>query len=220
MSTETPVIVWGTASHARVVSDILRLSGRYTIIGYLDDFAVNGEGQGCTPILGGREQLDMQLARGVKHIIIAVGDGAARLQLAELAQSKGFTLATAIHPRAVVADDAVIGAGSVIIAGAIINPGARLGENVIINTLASVEHECVIEAGAHVSAGVHLGGKTTIGRTAWICIGATVVDRITIGAGSIIGAGSVVMGDIPPGVVAYGAPARVKRSISNNDAQA
>jgi UDP-N-acetylbacillosamine N-acetyltransferase len=220
MSIETPVIVWGSASHARVVSDILRLGGRYTIVGYLDDFAVNGEGQGCTPILGGREQLDMLLARGVKHIIIAVGDGSARLQLAEIAQSRGFTLATAIHPRAIVAEDTIIGAGSVIVAGAIINPGAWLGENVIINTGASVEHECVIEDGAHVSAGVHLGGKTTIGRASWVCIGAIVVDRITVGAGSIVGAGSVVMGDIPPGVVAYGSPARVKRSISNNDAQA
>jgi acetyltransferase-like isoleucine patch superfamily enzyme len=34
-----------------------------------------------------------------------------------------------------------------------------------------------------------------------------------IGRGSVIGAGSVVAGEIPPGVVAAGNPARVLREI-------
>jgi len=209
----TPLIVWGTSSHALVVTDILRTMGCYRVVGFLDDFAP----QGVTPffadepILGGREQLDGPLVKDVRDIIIAVGDCASRLALAGLARAKGLTLATAIHPRAVVADTAVIGAGSVITAGVVVSPAARIGENVIINTSATIEHECLIEDGVHVSAGVHVGGKTSIGRGAWVCIGATVVDRVHIGHGSVVGAGSVVMRDIPPEVVAYGIPARVIR---------
>ncbi|MEJ2582051.1 MAG: DapH/DapD/GlmU-related protein [Acidobacteriota bacterium] len=42
-------------------------------------------------------------------------------------------------------------------------------------------------------------------------IGASIVDSVTIGRNSVIGAGSVVTKDVPPGVVAYGVPARVVR---------
>jgi UDP-N-acetylbacillosamine N-acetyltransferase len=44
-------------------------------------------------------------------------------------------------------------------------------------------------------------------------IGATVVGKTRIGSGTIIGAGAVVVDDIPDGVVARGAPARVIRKV-------
>jgi acetyltransferase-like isoleucine patch superfamily enzyme len=44
-------------------------------------------------------------------------------------------------------------------------------------------------------------------------IGAAVIQRITIGAGTIVGAGAVVAEDLPDHVIAYGVPAKVKRSI-------
>ena len=48
-----------------------------------------------------------------------------------------------------------------------------------------------------------------IKRGAQIGINACVLPRVTIGEYALIGAGSVVTKDIPPGVVAYGNPARV-----------
>jgi acetyltransferase EpsM len=68
------------------------------------------------------------------------------------------------------------------VAGAVINPGVKLGENVIVNTCASVDHECVIEDGAHICPGVHLGGKVSVdGHLDWYWT--TVKERVTIGAG-------------------------------------
>lgn len=46
----------------------------------------------------------------------------------------------------------------------------------------------------------------------WIGLNCTILQGVTIGTGSIIGAGAVVTGDIPPGSIAVGAPARVIRS--------
>jgi UDP-N-acetylbacillosamine N-acetyltransferase len=209
------IVIWGASGHALVVADIIRVSKTYQIIGYLDNIdpqrhhtIFNGK-----EILGGEEQLAILAEKGINHIIIGFGNCDARLKLAEIARSKGFQLATAIHPGAIIAPDVTIGLGTVVAAGAVINPGTVIGENVIINTSASVDHECVVQDGAHICPGVHLAGKVTVGRGSWVGIGSSVSDHLSIGKGCMIGAGSVVVRDIPDHVVAYGNPARVKRKL-------
>lgn len=209
------LLIWGALGHALVVADIIRLVGHYKLVGFLDD--VNPDRAGADycglPILGGKEQLDILFQKRVHHIIFGFGDCNARLRLAQEVRAKGFKLATAIHPRTVIASDVKINEGTVVAAGAVINPGVRIGENVIINTCASIDHECVIEDGAHICPGVHMAGNVVVGRAAWVGIGATVIENVRIGAYSLIGAGAVVVSDIPEHVVAYGIPARVWRRI-------
>lgn len=50
-----------------------------------------------------------------------------------------------------------------------------------------------------------------IGDHVWIGTGCRILKGVRIGDGTVIGAGSVVTGEIPPGVVAAGTPARVVR---------
>jgi acetyltransferase EpsM len=196
------------------VADIVRLEDRYTIVGFLDN--INPERIGTdfcgARILGGAEYLEDVQQQGVQHIFFGFGNGPARVKLSEMARARGLHLATAIHPQAIVASDVTIGAGTVIAAGAVINPATQIGEHVIINTGACVDHDCIIEDGAHVCPGARLGGHVTIGRTSWVGIGATVIDHISIGADTLIGAGAVVVSDMPNNIVAYGVPARIVRS--------
>lgn len=213
------VVIWGASGHALVVADIIRLRGEYELVGFLDD--VHPERHGTNfcgaSILGGGEQLERLLQKGINNLILGFGDCYGRLNLAKVVCAKGFNLVTAIHPQTIVALDVQIGKGTMIAAGAVINPGTCLGENVIINTCASVDHECVIGNSVHICPGVHLAGNVSIEETAWVGIGATVINRIRIGARAVIGAGSVVVNDIPDGVVAYGVPAKVIRKTNEND---
>src|SRR3954447_14064273 len=141
------IVIWGAGGHAMVVADIIRLSSGFDIVGFLDD--VNSDRHGTAfcgaPILGGREQLDRLRDEGVRYMILGFGNNRARLALADLVRTHGFSLATAIHPTATIASGVPIGEGTVIAAAAVINPGAKIGANVIVNTCASVDHECVIE---------------------------------------------------------------------------
>lgn len=207
------LIIWGASGHARVVADIVRVSGSHDIAGFVDDVhpeRAGAEFEGAN-IIGGQQALQEQLAAGVTDVIIAFGDCDRRLAAAIIARSLGFTLASAIHPSAVIASSARIGAGTVVAANVVVNPGAAIGENVILNTGCSVDHDCILGDGAHISPGARLGGTVRIGAAAWIGIGAVIADRRLVGARTVIGAGAVVIRDIPPEVVAYGVPARVMR---------
>jgi acetyltransferase EpsM len=214
----TPLVIIGAGGHARVVSDIARLTRKYSIAGFLDDANAASRGTefcGAT-ILGGLEQLEKLLGAGVRHACVAVGHGEGRLHLARRATEAGFELPVLMHPSAVCAIDVSIGPGTVLVAGAIVNPGARLGANVIVNTAASVDHDCTIEDGVHIACGARLAGHVHVGRGAWVGIGAVVKEHVRIGAGATIGAGAVVLRDIPEGVVAYGVPAQVIQHVTGH----
>lgn len=212
------MVIWGAGGHATVVADIVRLNRRHEIVAFVDDSARGRTGLLLgLPVIHERQKLARIRRERPCEIIIAIGDCAVRLQLAEAARKMRFTLASAVHPRAIVASTAEIGAGTVIAAGAVVNPGALLGRNVIVNTCASVDHDCVLQDGVHICPGAHLAGNVTVGRGAWIGIGATVIEGIRIGEGSVIAAGAVVVSDIPDGVLAKGVPARVSRRVDTLD---
>jgi UDP-N-acetylbacillosamine N-acetyltransferase len=211
------VVIWGASGHALVVADILRRNGR-VVAGFLDDVdrTRRGEPFGGARVLGGRECLASLRADGVREMVIGIGDCATRLRLGDVVRQHDFELARAVHPRAIIASDVAIGAGTVVCAGAVANPAAFVGENVIINTAATVGHECEIADGAHVGPGAHLGGRARVGRGAWVAIGAIVVHGVTIGDGSVVGAGAVLMRNVPPRVVAFGVPARIVRNVASD----
>jgi UDP-N-acetylbacillosamine N-acetyltransferase len=183
---------------------------KFEIVGFIDDVNPKRAGEKfCGSQVFGPDSLEGFKKKGVGQFIVGVGDNESRLRIAKMGQSKGFNLVSAIHPSAVISSDSKIGKGAVVCALVAVNPGVALGENVILNTGASVDHDCVIEDGVHVGPGAHLGGVVQVRRGAWIGIGAILRDHIEIGHSSIIGAGSLVIDNIPSGVTAFGSPAKV-----------
>jgi maltose O-acetyltransferase len=62
-------------------------------------------------------------------------------------------------------------------------------------------------------AGWESGSPITIGDNVWLGGGVIVCPGVSIGDDTVVGAGSVVTRDLPPGVVAFGNPARVHREV-------
>lgn len=62
-------------------------------------------------------------------------------------------------------------------------------------------------------AGPESARPITIGAQVWLGGGVIVCPGVTIGEGTTVGAGSVVIGDLPPGVVAAGNPCRIVRKV-------
>ncbi len=65
--------------------------------------------------------------------------------------------------------------------------------------------------------GWEYGEPIRLGDNVWLGGGVIVCPGVTIGDDTVVGAGSVVTRDLPSGVVAFGVPARVQRSIGERD---
>lgn len=108
-------------------------------------------------------------------------------------------------------------------------PGARLeiGDGTHVNFGTAISAARQVRIGARAQLGQYVLVSDTelpgdgagearpveIGEGAWLAGRVTVLPGSRIGAGAIITAGSVVDGEIPPGVVAGGNPARVLRRV-------
>jgi UDP-N-acetylbacillosamine N-acetyltransferase len=208
--------VLGAGAHGRVVVETWRRGCPGIDLAFLDDDpALQGKEILGVPVVGGLESLERVEWRE-SEAVIGLGHNIVRLALAAHWQRRGVSWSRVIHPAATVSPSAQILDGTVVFARSVVNTGARLGCHVIINTGAIVEHDCVVDDGALVGPGGCIGSRVEIGRGAFIGTGVTLAPRIRVGAGTVVGAGAVVVKDLPPGVLAYGVPARVIRPLGED----
>lgn len=143
-----------------------------------------------------------------------------------------------IDEDAQIGDGTIIWRYSQVLAGAKIGSGCSIGFSVSIDRDVVVGDNCKIQNGCQLYTGLVVGNDVFIGpnvtftndiypdanNSNFTVVSTMLEDNCAIGAGStivcgakigkraLIGAGSLVVGDIPHGVVAFGAPAKVKRS--------
>lgn len=149
------------------------------------------------------------------YYVVAIGNphGRARLRIAERLNNLNM------KPIHVVALDVYYAhldgnaVGAQIMPGVVIQPRVEIGNQVIVNTNASVDHECVLDDGCEVGPGATLCGNVHLETCSWVGAGSVVLPRLTIGHDSIVGAGSVVTKNIPANEVWYGNPARYVRNL-------
>jgi sugar O-acyltransferase (sialic acid O-acetyltransferase NeuD family) len=214
------VLIIGAGGHGQVVADILlagvRRGSDLVPCGYLDDDQnLWGQTKVGLPVLGPIEAHE-QFPHDA--VVIAIGDNLARRDVLDRLSNRCERFARAHHPSAIVSDSCVVRHGTVIGPGVAVNTGTCVGANVILNTCSSVDHHNTIGDHAHIAPGAHLGGDVTIGEGALIGIGAIVLPGRRVGPWTVVGAGAVVTEDLPAGVIAVGAPARVltPRSVSRS----
>ena len=211
----TSVIVVGGAGQGRQVIDAIEARGEHVVVGVLDRTLAIGSNVAGYKVLGNDTQFRAcATASGAKGFVVAIGDNFTRGALLDRlgTECPDMEACTVVHPSAVVARDAVIGAASILLAGAIVSNSCVVGRGVLFGTKSSVDHDCELGDHASLAPAATTAGTVRIGCRTALGVGANVIHGVTIGSDSVIGAGALVLADLPDRVVAYGAPAQVRRS--------
>jgi sugar O-acyltransferase (sialic acid O-acetyltransferase NeuD family) len=210
MDESKPVIILGAGGHASVLIDALQKQN-IDIMGITDpDETRWGQEFMGIEILGSDDKLldihpdRVELVNGLG----SVKSSSARQKLFETWHNKGYSFASVIHPKAILATSIKLAEGVQILAGAIINPNTSIGINTIVNTGAILEHDCIISNHVHVAPGVRMAGNVRVGDGAHIGIGCTILQNLSVGDGCVVGAGAVVLHSIQAGDIVVGVPAK------------
>lgn len=209
----TGLVIVGAGGFARETAQAVLAGGEFKLLGHLDDNpALHGTEVDGVPVLGGCDLVhDLAEAR----VVICVGnptDYASRARLVRRLALPEDRYATVIHPTAAVSATSEVGPGSVLLAHCVLTAAVRVGAHVAVMPHVVLTHDDVIEDQVTLTSGVRLGGGVRLERGAYVGSGALVREGTTVGAWSQIGMGSNVLGDIPPGEVWVGSPARRLRA--------
>ncbi|MEU1165212.1 acetyltransferase [Streptomyces sp. NPDC005921] len=209
----TGLVIVGAGGFARETAQAVADAGECKLLGHLDDNpALHGTDVDGVPVLGG---CDLVHELTGARVVICVGnprDYAARARLVRRLALPADRYATVIHPTASVSATSEVGPGTVLLAHCALTAAVRVGAHVAVMPQVVLTHDDVVEDFATLTSGVRLGGGVRLERGAYVGSGALVREGTTVGAWSLVGMGSAVLGDIPPGEVWVGSPARRLRA--------
>ena len=164
------------------------------------------------PMITSTRWLNIILDLGITKALVMTPNKQQRMHQIREAQKK-IELISAIHPTALILEDAILHENLIIFTRAIIGYRTELYPGVTVNTNSVIEHHNVVKSCTIIDPGVKTAGNVLIGECVHIHTGTTIIPKIKIGDNSIVGAGSVVIKDVPENVTVVGNPARIiKRS--------
>lgn len=205
------VYIFGYSGHSFVIIDSL-ISNRMNVLGYyerqsseLNPYQLN--------YMDSEEDLQLLKIIGQNMVFPSIGKNQIREKLIAMFTLNSLHQTKIIDPSANVSETASIGLSTYIGKNTCINSLANIGNGVIINTSAVIEHECVIHDFSHVAPGAILAGGVTIGKKVFFGAGSVAKEGVKVGDNCIIGAGSVVLQNIPKNEVWAGCPARKIRNV-------
>jgi UDP-perosamine 4-acetyltransferase len=204
-------VVYGSRpdGHAKVVVELAATDPSLELVGLIDDFPENRRRTiGPLAVLGTVDDLDALRESGIEALLLGFGESRGRSRAVARAAAAGLQLPTLLHPTSVRYPSATICRGAHMFPLSHVGAGASLGDGVLVNTGAIVEHDVTLACGAVVLPGARVAGRVHVGRDATIGAGAVVLPDVTVGDEAVVGAGAVVLRDVRAGERVAGVPAR------------
>ena len=208
------LVVAKASTLPRIVIDACQAAGR-PIAGIVEVACAGERLKTNLPVLGGEALLSDAAFLAAHDVFVGISDKR-RGQLSAGVLGRRGTVATIIHPTAIISASARIGQGCMISAGVVVQMDATVGRHCTLNTACTVDHDNVLEDGVNIAPGAHLAGGVQVGAGAFIGIGATIKGWIRIGAGATVGAGAVVLKPVADGVTVVGNPARTLVQVTRS----
>ncbi len=192
---------------AREVLATVRSSGRYDVVGFLDDDEMVGSDVDGAPVLG---TIDDCVNYTHAFFLVCLDSGRPREALVERLSALGIgsnRYATVIDPSVRMPEGCRIGRGSILLQNVTLTASVTLGSHVVAMPGVTFTHDDVVADFATFAAGTTLGGGVRIGRAAHLGMNSSVRERTSIGSYATVGMGAAVLSDIRDGETWVGVPA-------------
>jgi sugar O-acyltransferase (sialic acid O-acetyltransferase NeuD family) len=199
------IVIIGGCAGAKVAYDIFEQQGVECCFfeNYTEDWT------GIKACVLTAEEFDAHM-RDIKNgWFVATGDNQAREEMVSGARDSAAYLANAIHSSAWLSRYARVGKGNLLCALSYVGVGTVLGDGIILNTGASIDHDCGVANFAQIGPGARICGYVGVGPGAFIGAGATVLPHINIAMNAVVAAGAVVTKNVEAGSKVAGVPAKV-----------
>jgi sugar O-acyltransferase (sialic acid O-acetyltransferase NeuD family) len=146
--------------------------------------------------------------KSTTHFAIGIGNefGYARATIGSNLEKLGLTPLSVMHPLSFQDKGSEFGVGLQAMPHSIVHKFCSIGDQVILNTNATIDHHCILGNGVHVMGAAAIAGSVKIGNYATIGTNATILPNLTIGEGAYIGAGAVITKNVPPFSIITGNP--------------
>lgn len=131
-----------------------------------------------------------------------------RTRLLAEARRKGYRPVSYVSSRAFVWPNAQIGENCFVFENNVVQYHVRLGDNVVLWSGNHIGHRTSIGDNCFLSSHVVVSGYCEIGESCFFGVNSAVADKARVGGDCVVGMGAVVTGDLEPGGVYVGNPAR------------
>lgn len=202
------LILISTSGLAREVLAMVRSSGRYDVVGLLDD---DEEMTGVTvdgaPVLGGIDDAPQYTHA---FLLVCATSGKEREAVVSRLASLGIggsRFATAVDPSVQYPEGCRIGRGSILLRNVTLTTGVSLGSHVVAMPSVTFSYDVDVSDFATFAAGASLGGGVRIGRCAYLGLNSSVRESTSVGDYATIGMGAAVLSSVPDGETWVGVPA-------------
>lgn len=206
------ILIYGASTGAKQIIEIIKSSGKYNIIGIVDDNKdFCGKSVGSFIVLGDFVWLRKHFEEKPDFCVIISSHSTNREKIFRKIKDNipDIKMPPIIDSRAVLLSGVKVGESSLIEAGVILGHEVEIGKNVILNLGAKVSHNCIIGDHSHIAIGASISAAVIIGKNVFIGAGVAVNPAVTIGRNSVISPGSAVLHDIPENVVVSGVPGKI-----------
>lgn len=196
----------GYSGHAYVAFEIFFSQGQ--IVSAYTDLKEKKNNPYALKWLGDENEKEVVEKLKNYNYFVGIGDNKIRAVVSEKLIAEVGKPLNALHKTAIISRSISSGYGNMFAAGVIVNPQVKIGNGVICNTGAIIEHECMIGDYSHIAPGATLCGNVKVGKGSLVGANSVILPGISIGDYVTIGAGSVVVRNVPDYMIIKGNPAK------------
>ena len=160
------------------------------------------------PLINSADWITILKNLNIKNVLVTTDGHYQRFEQINEARKNGLKLINAIHPTAVIMEEAILHDNIILYPKSFIGYRTELFPGVIVIS-SHLDHHNVVKECVTIDPGVVCSGNVTIGRFSRVHTGATVINRIRIGEKVVLGAGTVIIKDVPDNVTVVGVPGKI-----------